>query len=81
MLDREKIRFETLSTASSVARGAEGGSSSPTGLKSMQNSVFFALLRVIFALKAKIAPPKVIGVRLGEEAEMMWTRRSGSHLT
>ena len=45
----------------------------------MHNSLFFALLRLIFGLKTKIAPPlKAIGERLGEEAEMMWTRRSGS---
>ena len=30
----------------------------PIGPKSMQNSVFLALLRLIFALKTKIAPLK-----------------------
>ena len=28
------------------------------GLKSMQNSMFFAVLRMIFALLTKIAPPQ-----------------------
>ena len=58
---------------------AKGGSSPPIGLKSMQNSVFLAVLRLIFGLKTKIIPPKEIGVRIGEEAEMSWSRRSGSH--
>ena len=46
--------------SSSVARGgggAAGGSSPPIGLWSMQNRMFFVLLRPIFWKKWKIAPP------------------------
>ena len=43
----------------------------PIGLKSMQNSTFLAVLRLIFALKREIAPPK--------DREM--SSRSGCQLT
>ena len=44
--------------SSSVARGKGGGAwAPPIGLKSMQNTLFLALLRPIFALKTKIANP------------------------
>ena len=45
----------------------------------MKNSMFLAVLRLIFALKLKIAPPNEIGVRVGEDREMMLTSRSGCH--
>ena len=38
--------------------GGGGAQTSPIGPKSMQNSVFLALWRLIFALKTKKAPPK-----------------------
>ena len=59
----------------------QGARTSPIGPKSMQNSMFLALWRLIFALKTKIDPQKVIGVKLGEEPEMVWTGRSGSQST
>ena len=42
---------------SSVARGANGAIAPPIGQKSMQNSMFFAVLRLILALKREIVPP------------------------
>ena len=40
----------------------------------MRNSMFLAVLRVILALKTKIAPPpNEIGVRVGEDPEVMST--------
>ena len=36
---------------------AMGGAAPPIGMQSMQNTTFLALLRPIFALKEKIAPP------------------------
>ena len=47
----------------------------------MQNSMFLAVLRLIFALKTKTAPPNEIGVRAGEDREMMMTSRSGCQCT
>ena len=38
--------------------GANGAIAPPIGLKSMQNSMFLGVLRLIFALKREIAPPK-----------------------
>ena len=52
--------------SSSVASGG-GGSSPPIGLKSMQNSTIFVLLKPIFAPKMKTAPPKGFGSRSCEE--------------
>ena len=49
-----KDNYKGSNGSSSVARGGGGP---PIGLKSMQNSVFLALLMLIFALKMKIAPP------------------------
>ena len=68
---------------SSVARGGEanGAIASTMGLKSMRNSMFFAFFRLIFALKTKIAPPNEIGVRAGEDPEVMSTRGSGPQCT
>ena len=62
---------------SSVARGRAKGAIAPIGLKSMRNSVVFAVLRLIFALKTKIAPPKQNWGESGEDSEMMSTSGSG----
>ena len=59
---------------SSVARG---GSSPPIGLKSMQNTLFLALLRPIFALNTKIVPPMILAMRVGQEPDEIPTRKSG----
>ena len=53
------------------------GSSPPIGLKSMQNALFLALLRPIFALKTKIAPPTVLAMRVGQESDMILSRKTG----
>ena len=53
----------------------------PIRLKSMQKSMFLAVLRLIFALKTKIPPPNKIGVRVGEDCEMMMTSRRGCQRT
>ena len=69
---------------SNVARGGDKWCySPPIGLKSMQNSVcVFSVLRLIFALKTKIAPPpNEVGVRVGEDREIMMTSRSGCQYT
>ena len=69
---------------SSVARGGKWCYSPPplAVLESMQNSTFLAVLRLTFALKTKIAPPSnEIGVREGEDREMMITSRSGCQCT
>ena len=51
--------------------GGANGAIAPIGLKSMQNSMLLAVLRLIFALKTKIAPPpNEIEVRQ-ENPEMM----------
>ena len=63
----------------SVAKLRGVDSSPPIGLKSMQNTKFLALLSLIFALKTKIPPPKVIRMRFGEEPEMMWNVRLSLH--
>ena len=52
-----------MSASSCVAEGGAGAL--PIGLKSMQNTLFSALLRPIFALKTKIAPPMVLAMRIG----------------
>ena len=52
-------------SCSSVAREGGGGSSLPIGLKSMQNSVFLAVLRLILS-KNENSPLKEIEVRLGK---------------
>ena len=57
-----------------------GGSSTPFGLKSMQNTLFLALLRPIFALKTKIAPPTVLAMRVGEEPDVISSRKVGFSL-
>ena len=69
-------------TCSSVARAGGGGAigviALPIGLESMQNSMFLAVLRLIFDLKTKIAlPPNEIGVKAGEDREMIMTSRNG----
>ena len=46
----------------------------------MQNTLFLDFLRPIFALKTKIAPPMVLGIRLGKEPGMKWTRKTGAQL-
>ena len=61
----------------SKARGGGGGSSPPIGLKSMQNSLFLALLRPIFALKTKIAPPTVLTMRDGEVRDVILSTKTG----
>ena len=45
---------------SSVARGGKWCYSPPIGLKSMRNSMFFAVFSLICARRTKIAPPKRI---------------------
>ena len=57
--------------SSSVGGGARAY---PIGLKSMQNSTFFVLLRPIFAPKLKIAPPTGFGSRSCEGLAVIWTR-------
>ena len=47
----------------------------------MQNSMFLAVLRLIFALKTKTAPPKRSWVRVGEDRGIMMTNRSGCKYT
>ena len=67
----------TIVCASSVARG-EGGCSPPIGVKNMQNTTFLALLKTIFALKTKIAPPPLaLAIRIGQEPEVISTRKTG----
>ena len=57
---------------SSVARG---GCRPPIGLKSMQNSMFFVLLRPIFAPKMKTAPPPTgLVSRSCEGLAVIWNR-------
>ena len=64
-------------TDSSIARG-EGAIASSIGLKSMQNIPFLALLRPIFALKTKIAPPSlVLAVRICKGPGVISTRKTG----
>ena len=48
---------------SSVARG-RGVIASPIGMQSMQNTLFLVLLRPIFKLKAEIAPPSALKMRM-----------------
>ena len=50
------LAFLRTTVISSVARGGGGYSPPPIGMESMQNTLFLALLRPIFALEAKIAP-------------------------
>ena len=54
--------FQIRCRHSSVARGggANGAINPPIGPKSRQNSMFLTVLRLIYALKAKIAPPKIV---------------------
>ena len=41
----------------------------------------FGTFEADFALKTKIAPhPMIFGMRLGEEPDMIWTRKTGSQL-
>ena len=49
---------------SSVAR--VGGYSYPIGLKSMHITLFLALLRPIFTLKTKTAPPPLVSAIIGQ---------------
>ena len=65
------LLFESLHVASSVAKG---GSSSPIGLKSMQNSTCLGFLMLIFAPKMKTAPPTGFGSRSCEGIAVIWTR-------
>ena len=51
---------------SSVSRGAVAPPPPLISLKRMQNTLFLAPLRLIFAPKRKIAPPMVFGMRIGE---------------
>ena len=68
---------------SSVPRGGKWCYNPSIGLKSMQNSMFWAVLRLIFALKTKIPPPTIneFGVRAGEDREIMMTSKSGCQYT
>ena len=43
----------------------------------MQNTAFLALLRLIFALKTKIAPPLELAMRIGLEPDVNLTRKTG----
>ena len=69
---------------SSVARGGGGKlcySPPPIGLRSMRNSIVFGVLRLIFALKTKIAPPKLNWGESGEDPEMKSTSEIGPQCT
>ena len=43
----------------------------PIALKSMQNTPFLALLRPIFALKTKLAPPLTLAMRIGKGPDVI----------
>ena len=63
---------------SSVAKGGRGANLPPIGLKSMQNTPFLALLRPIFALKTKIAPPPLeLEMRIGHGPDVNSTTKTG----
>ena len=69
------------SDASSAASGeAGGGAIAPIGLKSMQNTPFWALLRPIFALKTKIAPPVVLAMIIGLGSDVISNKKLGFSL-
>ena len=75
------IIFQYIYDVRSVARG---GSSSPIGLKSLQNSTFLVLLRPSFAPKIKTASAMGFGSRSSEGLAVIWTRiveffGSGAH--
>ena len=84
LFNLQKIRFyvsmyrQSWVDVSSVARGGEAGRAiAPIGLKSMQNTSFVALLRPIFALKTKIAPPLALAMRIGQGPDVISTKKTG----
>ena len=66
------LAIPLMNSLSSVARG--GGYSPPIGMQSMQNTLFFVLLRPIFGLKVKIAPPPTLALAIRIVAKLDSTR-------
>ena len=48
-----------------------------SGLKSIQNTLFLALLRPIFSLKTKIDLPLILEMRIGQGSDEILTRKTG----
>ena len=65
-----------LDKTSSVAR-EWGAQASPINLKSMQNTLYLALFRAIFALKITIAPPNSIGNGSCQEPDVILSTKTG----